>query len=227
MKIKTPDASFIDEKSAIASLKALLKQPGINQLRACQHCNIACQCSNSSHCACQCSAECSNIPTAISTEPALYPIEPGVAKLVFELNSLRLFETCWSCEGHQDNYGDVNKLPRIWFYTQSPVYAQLAVIHLTNLSCRHKTTHRWVIQMLSLNENFHPTYSMEPILEHTTQPNIDALQQDLKIISQNFAQHIKTIAREQLQKLEQALTTHLIGQTNTKLKLAQNLQSPM
>jgi len=220
MKIKTPDASFIDEKSTIADLKALLSQPGINELRACQQCKIACQCSNSSHCACQCSAECSNIPTAISTEPALYPIEPGVAKLVFELNSLRLFETCWSCEGHLDNHGDVKKLPRIWFYTQSPVYAQLAAIHLTNLSCRHKITHRWAIQMISLKENLHHTYSMEPIPEHTTQPNIDALQQDLKIISQNFSQHIKAIAREQLQRLEQAPTTHQAAHNNTKLKLA-------
>jgi hypothetical protein len=35
---------------------------------------------------------------------------------------------------------------------------------------------------------------MEPMLGHTTQPNIDALRQGLKIISQSFSQHTKAIA---------------------------------
>jgi len=61
---------------------------------------------------------------------------------------------------------------------------------------------------------------MEPIPEHTTQPNIDALQQNLKIISQNFSQYIKAIARKQRQKLEPASGAHQAGHRNTKLELA-------
>jgi len=74
--------------------------------------------------------------------------------------------------------------------------------------------------MILLNNNLHHTYSIEPILEHTTQPDIEALQDDLKIISQDFAWHIKSIARDQLQKLEAAPTNHRTNNTSANLKLA-------
>ncbi|MBL1259939.1 MAG: hypothetical protein COB33_005345 [Thiotrichaceae bacterium] len=89
MKIKAPNTRLIDEENTIIALKMLLNQASINELRTCKNCKIACECSSSNNCACQCSAECSNIPVAISTEPERYPIERGVAKLVFELNSFK------------------------------------------------------------------------------------------------------------------------------------------
>jgi len=61
---------------------------------------------------------------------------------------------------------------------------------------------------------------MEPIIEHTIQPNIEVLQQDLKIISQDFANHIKTIARDQLQKLATPPANHQAFNFSTDIKLA-------
>ena len=36
----------------------------------------------------------------LSSDPERYPIEPGIVPLVFALRGLRVFEPCWSCEGH-------------------------------------------------------------------------------------------------------------------------------
>jgi len=55
------------------------------------------------------------------TTDANFPIESGIAPLVFELKRLGVFEPCWSCEGHNDPGGNLWKIPRVWFYCDSVV----------------------------------------------------------------------------------------------------------
>lgn len=220
MKIAPPKAGFTNEATIISDLETLLKQPDANELRPCENCGIKCSCSRSPHCACQCSATCCNIPVALSIEPDRYPIEPAIAKLVFELNTLRLFQTCWSCEGHRNSHGAANKMPRIWFYTPSPIYCQLIVQHLSALMCAHKLTYRWIIQITNLGNEIYSTYSLEPSLNPTTQPDIQMLHNDLKIISEDFSRQIKRIAEANLQQLNQVLNEECNYDQQTRKKLA-------
>jgi len=218
MKIEGPKPGFTDEAATISDLEILLQQPAINELRPCQNCVAKCECSDSQHCACQCSVDCVNIPIALSIDPDRFPIEPGIARLVFELNALRLFQTCWSCEGHLSN-GYVNKMPRIWFYTPSPTYTQLIVQHLSGLMCAHRLQFNWGVQMTTLNSEIHCTYSIEPLIDHTTQLTIEALHNDLKVISEDFAHHIKRLAKSHLRRLVQNQTANRFGH-KMKRKLA-------
>lgn len=211
MKVEEPKSSFVDEASIISELEILLKQPDMNELRPCRSCDIKCESCNSTLCGCTCSANCADIPQAMSIDPERYPIEPGIAKLVFELNSLRLFQTCWSCEGHLSRNGAVNKLPRIWFYSPSPIYPQLIVQHISELSCAHKLNYKWGVQMISWNGELYCTYSLEPVMDFTTELDIALLHSDLQIISQNFADNIRVLARNYLRQLNQKKSTARFG----------------
>lgn len=57
--------------------------------------------------------------------------------------------------------------------------------------------------MISLNEEIYSTYSLEPALKHSTLLDIDTLRLDLQIISKDFANQIKTVARNHLHQLNQ------------------------
>jgi hypothetical protein len=61
-----------------------------------------------------CSRHCPNIPQALSSDPENNPIEISIAPLVFEGNRLGVFDTCWSCEGHNGPDGKLWKMPKVW-----------------------------------------------------------------------------------------------------------------
>lgn len=64
----------------------------------------------------RCHRFCPAAPRRLSSEGERGPVEPLVAPLVFELKKLGVFYPCWSCEGHEDQNGQVRNIPRVWFY---------------------------------------------------------------------------------------------------------------
>ncbi|MGE4165240.1 MAG: hypothetical protein AB7E67_04565 [Xanthobacteraceae bacterium] len=69
----------------------------------------------------RCHRHCASAAIRLSTD-SRYPIEPLVAPLTFELKRLGAFHPCWSCEGHNDAAGRLNKKPALWFYVESVVH---------------------------------------------------------------------------------------------------------
>lgn len=130
-----------------------------------------------------CQRECSNAPAQLSSEGADYPVEPLVAPLVFELLKLRVYEPCWSCEGHNDRDGKLWKIPRVWFYCESVnlLRALKESIDIIGDSKRLKAPWRIVMTHSDL-DNPDTTFSLEPAVS-LTDFNLAALQADLAVLA--------------------------------------------
>ena len=116
MKLAWPESDAGRKKASRQALARLVVQPLVRDLRPCPDCDLPCPAHASPECCCGCSAACPDVSRQMSVEPDAYPIEPGIAPLVFEFYALRLCPPCWSCEGHVDAAGKLTRLPRVWFF---------------------------------------------------------------------------------------------------------------
>lgn len=182
-------------------LQLLLAQPTDKQLRPCPGCDIKCSCiRHSSTCCCSCSPACPHAPKRLSSEPAVHPIEPKVLPLVYGLSELRLVQPCWSCEGHTRNNKQIHKLPQVWFYSHNVVYPQLIAEHLHNLRVKHELNEPWHVTVSPFSaDNLVGTFLIKPELDKgVSNISLEKLQWDLRLISDNFAIHVRKFAHEML-----------------------------
>lgn len=176
----------------MADLERLLSPPPDDGFRPCPGCRRQAGDTN-------CSPRCHEAAQALSSEPD-YPLESQVVAIVFELNSLRLLQACWSCEGHLDHEGKVWKLPQVSFYSFSPLYPQLLSNYLDRLAFRKQLHSPWNVTFTSYGQMATNTYCLEPRLR--VEPDLTMLQRDLQVIGDQLAERIRCEARAVLQELK-------------------------
>ncbi len=143
-------------------------------------CSKTCGVCGSTACQCACSPTCRDAPYALSSDPDAYPIEPGIAGLVYAMTRSGLFETCWSCEGHPHQDGSLWKAPTVWFYCEAMVHARLLADSITRLSLDGCLTATWQIAITySDPDNPRTTFALAPVLSHGERTSLTELQRDI------------------------------------------------
>jgi len=114
-----------------------------------------------------------------------FPIETLIAPLAFELKRLGVFKPCWSCEGHNDHAGELWKIPRVWFYGDSVVHVRLLSDVLKELEIDGRLQTPWQVRLtFSDEDNPATTFSLEPETGSGPELSLDALQEDVKVLTQ-------------------------------------------
>jgi hypothetical protein len=112
----------------------------------------------------RCHRDCANASRQLSSEGGAYPLEPGITPLVFELKKLGVFEPCWSCEGHRGSNGELWKIPRVWFFSDSVVHVRALAVAVGHLFDTGSLSARWhIILTHSDLNNPQTTFSLEPV----------------------------------------------------------------
>lgn len=146
-----------------------------------------------------CHRYCHAAPLQLSSDPAS-PLEPLVAPLVFELKRLGVFHPCWSCEGHNDEAGQLLKFPRVWFYADSVVHIRALAKAVDRLFGAKRLSARWrVVLTYSDPDNPDTTFSLEPEFTGAGQ-TLDGLQADARAIAEGLEAHFRA-ACERLQRM--------------------------
>jgi len=140
-----------------------------------------------------CRRDCAEAPKRLSSEGEKYPVEPLVAPLVFEVKKLGMFEPCWSCEGHLGPTGELWKVPRVWFYSDSVIHVRAlanAVAEMFNSKDpQKKLSARWhVVLTHSDADNPDTTFSLEPQWSEADK-TLPGLQNDLKILAEGLEKY--------------------------------------
>ena len=187
MKIPTPKNELRFDQETLEQLELFIRQPEPASCPPCGGCLH--------HEPVNCTTNCERAPAALSIDPDQYPIEPKVVGLVFEITASRLLQTCFSCEGHARD-GKLWKLPQVNFYSDSPIYAQLVVIHLNRLMLKKSLSYRWHIVLTDMSQSLYLTYSIQPDLNRDTDHHLGKMQKDLQTISANMHHSLKAIAAE-------------------------------
>jgi hypothetical protein len=137
-----------------------------------------------------CQRFCQAAPLRLSSDP-LSPLEPLIAPLTFELKRLGVFYPCWSCEGHNDQAGQLWKLPRVWFYASSVVHIRALGEALDCLLMEKRVSARWrVVLTHSDGDNPDTTFSLEPEPGGDGQRLAD-LQADARAIAEGLDGHFR------------------------------------
>jgi hypothetical protein len=135
-----------------------------------------------------CYRNCPFAPSRLSSEPEAYPLEQMVTPVVFELKRLGIFTPCWSCEGHNDPAGNLWKIPRVWFYSDSVVHVRALANAMHELFLARRLSASWIVNLtFSHPDNPDTTFSLEPKFSETL--FLPELQNDLKNISEGLHNH--------------------------------------
>lgn len=96
-----------------------------------------------------------------------------------------MFYPCWSCEGHTDAAGQVRKIPRIWFYSDSVVHPRALAEAIERLYAARRLSAHWHL-VLTHSDACNPdtTFSLEAAAE---QP-LSKLQGDLRVMADELGQ---------------------------------------
>ena len=146
-----------------------------------------------------CSEPCQHAAKVISSESDRYPIEPLVFPLVFALSRFNFIKPCWSCEGHNDQYGKLWKLPQVWFYTCSPCYAHLIGKFLWEMKKTKLIQYDWRVSLSAFGDLSCATYIIETALLPDN-CELTELQLDLEVLANCFEAGVTGIAYRALMK---------------------------
>jgi len=194
MKIYSPDESFINLEQVKLELERFLIQDEPWQSPPCPDCR--------QHQPSTCSPDCSEAAKALSIDPQRFPIEQNAVALVYELNASRVFQTCWSCEGHmREGEKNIWKLPQVCFYSQAAIYPKLISSHLSNLYIQKCLQYTWHLCLTEISQSIHITYSIRPDLTHVEEPSLGLMQNDLKTISKDLHLRLKEEAQKLLKRI--------------------------
>lgn len=199
MYIPQPSLDQNDVANLVSDLKQLINQPTAKQSPPCPNCakeDIIDWTRNN------CSAKCVRAPYALSEDRDLYPIEEHVVPLVFELTTMRIVQTCWSCEGHINIDGEIWKYPQVSFYTNKPIYSQLICNYLADLHINKKLKYPWEVVLSNYGRTWDVTYTIKCDLNRISKPSIYAMQNDLLIMADGLSDKIKVEANNLIKDIE-------------------------
>ncbi len=183
-------------------LQNIIDQPGPKQKRPCPTCSVPCACSRSTSCTCECSWKCPFLSIELSSEPVKYPIEPEILPLVYAVNSLQVCPSYWSCEGHQNDKGELIRHPRVNFYSDSVITPSLIIEYFGQLYFKKITTYRWKVTALGMTADFQAQYMIEPDIALGASYQLKVLQMDVKRIANCLYDGINNKAKQRLEDLK-------------------------
>lgn len=158
-------------------------------------CASICPKCGQTNCRCACAPTCEMAPRTLSSDPDNNPIEAAVVPLVYELQRLGLAEPCWSCEGHLDPRGALWKLPRIWFYCDSPARLRLLADALDTLATEKRLSTPWRVGVApSERDNPDTIYQLEPSFDPGVSGRLSDLQRDIATIADNLDRVLRRAA---------------------------------
>lgn len=141
-----------------------------------------------------CSRSCPDIPRRLSSDPEKHPLEPLIAPLVYELQRLQVFHPCWSCEGHYGPDGSLWKVPRIWFYCESPVHVRALAGTVRQLELDRSLHASWQVVLVPWDHtNPDCCFSLEPS-ETKPDTSLQALQADITTIAARLHETMRKVA---------------------------------
>lgn len=185
VNVLVPNEDFVVQQRA--DLQNLLAQPSDKEARPCPKCTVLCPCSKSVTCTCLCSPTCRYCPTRMSSEPDRYPIEEKIVPLVYAFNTARVTPPCWSCEGHvNETDGEIQKYPRVWFYSRSVLYPRLVAEHVDSLLFKKSIAHAWCVRVLSWANSLDTRFCIEPSLSPNEKASLPALQKEVNVIAETL-----------------------------------------
>jgi hypothetical protein len=159
-------------------------------------CQAICQSCGETECRCHCSANCEMAPCALSSAPGKHPIEPLIVPLVYALKQLEVFTPCWSCEGHNDNQGNLWKIPRVWFYSDSQVHVRLLAETVDHLYVKRLLNVRWHVGVSTAEPgSAHTMFHLEPVAGQTEETNLDSFRADVRLLADNIPEMVINAAR--------------------------------
>ena len=205
MHITKVEITSFEQEARIEELELLLNQPTSKEKRLCSFCTLLCETCGSTKCTCQCSPNCKQAAKEMSSEPDRYPIDPLILPLVFHLNALRVIQTCWSCQGHEDQSlesGQLWKLPQVWFYSKSVVYPQLINEYLDDLAYCKRLNHAWQVSLCYSDDPCGTCFAIVPNLCRIESVGLCALQEDIQEISMSLVNGVRSNAKYLLNKLK-------------------------
>ena len=141
----------------------------------------------------------------MSSEPERFPIEAGIAPLVYAFHSLRLTPPCWSCEGHYNKSNELDKLPCVWFYANSMVYPDIVSELLSELSADRRLSIHWHIRMVRWGDSLDITFSIEPRINPTDDPDLDDLRKDTRVIAHSIMRKTRSKMQDRVLKLNRRI----------------------
>lgn len=193
MKINNPANGLLDKESLRRDLMAIITLPETIEDRPCPNCD--------SPAVRDCSSACPSASRALSGDPENHPLESKVVPIAFEMATSRVFQTCWSCEGHVDQDGHLWKFPQVSFYVSAPVYAQLLLKYVNGLMNDGKLSYSWSVLVSDYGPLNGVTYTLQPNLHLQVDVHLGKLQHDLLTVSQNLAANLKILAKDLLASL--------------------------
>ena len=196
MHIPQPKFNDSDKSLIIDALNRLIQQPSATQSPPCTNCHQA-EAERT-----DCSFKCENAAEALSEDPVKFPIEENIVPLVFELTTMRLVQTCWSCEGHASIDGKILKMPQISFYTEKPLYAQLISKYLSKLFWQKKLQYPWEITLSDYGQTLELTYTIKCNISCIETPDLKIMHQDLNAMGENLSSKIKLYAQNLLSQFK-------------------------
>ena len=172
------------------------RQPGG---RICgNHCTARCARCGSTTCLCRCGPDCPDAAQALSSEPDRYPIEPAILPLVFALKRSRVFEPCWSCEGHSGADGSFWKAPMVWFYCRSMLYLRLLSDGVNRMKGLGGLRAPWQVAVTYCDPvNPNTAFSLQPLISDCPDLSLPELQGDAREI----ARMLETVMDERARSL--------------------------
>jgi hypothetical protein len=136
-----------------------------------------------------------------------FPIEELVAPLVYAFHQLQQCPPCWSCEGHLGPAGELKRLPAVWFYAGSQVFAGMIGDYVSSLWVKKKLATPWrVIVAVSESSGMEPAYSLEPDLKEGSRVTLDQLQSDIAVIAEGLVENIQDRTRVLLRQVDDFLS---------------------
>jgi len=208
VKITQPEKTKSTICHQIEELKHIITQISDHSVRPCENCHDVCPSCGSLKCACNCSKECSKIPEKLSSDSVLYPIEDSISPLVYCFNEMNICQTCWSCEGHNDMSGRLEKLPQIWFYTDSFMLLRVLDDCLSLLKAKSLLVVAWQLSTTYTERTCEQsTFALKPDLSFIDHIDLKDLHKDITVLSENFPKMIKKISLDYLNLLNKSLLT--------------------
>ena len=116
-----------------------------------------------------------------------------------------------------DSNNNLIKVPTVSFYTSACVYAQLLHKHVSALKLDKKLVYPWHVVLSDYAQTWGMTYSIVPDLNFVNEDvHLGALQNDLKVISENLQDRMKFLAREMIMELDRWLKLHTENNADNK-----------
>lgn len=142
----------------------------------------------------RCSRHCADVPGKLSSDPEKHPLEPLIAPLVYEIQRLKAFEPCWSCEGHNGPDGALWKVPRVWFYCDSVHHLRALAGSIRQMELDRVLHATWQVVVVTLDrKDLEGCFSLEPVAADDA-TSLEQLQADSATIAARLKDMVVKVA---------------------------------